>query len=290
MSYFKQIVSRTRLSPTKRSQNLPLLNPPRTLFRPIALVQPLELADESLMTESHLAPTISSATQSISPSAASYLPSPTHLPATTLPITAPQATTPTTGLSLPAREQNPPASPVKPTQAQDWADRQNNPGFVGRSLPTSPSPQVPVSSSNAPDLQRNSPQHLVPIIPTKYSGIDPQPLETPKPFGHQATVDSASATNLTKAIAQPLQTTLEPKRSTQILPTQRITEPSSPLTTPRSSPGTSSQSNPSIHIGAIDIQITPPPVLPKPPATRQVAAPTGSLSRGFTSSFGLRQG
>jgi hypothetical protein len=38
-----------------------------------------------------------------------------------------------------------------------------------------------------------------------------------------------------------------------------------------------------IRIGTIDIQILPPPVIPQP-------APTSALSRGFASSFGLRQG
>jgi hypothetical protein len=43
-----------------------------------------------------------------------------------------------------------------------------------------------------------------------------------------------------------------------------------------------------IHIGAIDIHISPPPQAPPP--RRAPAAPPTAISRSFTSSFGLRQG
>jgi hypothetical protein len=44
-----------------------------------------------------------------------------------------------------------------------------------------------------------------------------------------------------------------------------------------------------VHIGSVDIQITPPaaPVKSPPPQVRQRSVSV--LSRGFTSSFGLRQ-
>ncbi|PZV10029.1 MAG: hypothetical protein DCF22_17530 [Leptolyngbya sp.] len=249
MSYFKQIASRARPTSPGRSQSLPLLNPTQALFRPVALVEPLELPDERLGSDESErvgyapASTISSATQSISSS-----------------VTATSA----------------PDSSDVPSPAQ------------------LPSLQRPAASSHAPDLQRDSPPHLVPIKPTEYSGSDRQPAgRTPISLGHQASANSVSASNLTTEIAQPLRTTLEPKHSTQSLPTERMAESPSQLPPP-SFPGTSKPDKPqrsTIHIGAIDIQITPPPVTPQPLTTRPVAtSPTGSLSRGFTSGFGLRQG
>jgi hypothetical protein len=248
MSYFKQIASRARPTSPGRSQSLPLLNPTQALFRPVALVEPLELPDERLGSDESErvgyapASTISSATQSIS-------------------------------------------SPVTASSAPDSSDVPA-PGQM-------PSLQRPAASSHAPDLQRDSPPHLVPLKPTEYSEADQRPARrTPIPPGHQATVSSVSASNLTTEIAQPLRTTLEPKHSTQSLPMERMAESLSQLPLP-SFPGTSKPDKPqrsTIHIGAIDIQITPPPVAPKPAATRPPATSTGSLSRGFTSGFGLRQG
>lgn len=47
----------------------------------------------------------------------------------------------------------------------------------------------------------------------------------------------------------------------------------------------------SIHIGSIDVHIVPPPAVPaKVAPTRAKSGSTSTLSRGFTSSFGLRQG
>jgi len=45
----------------------------------------------------------------------------------------------------------------------------------------------------------------------------------------------------------------------------------------------------SVHIGRIDIQITPPPEAAKP-APRKAQAPSTSLSRGFPLWFGFREG
>jgi hypothetical protein len=49
---------------------------------------------------------------------------------------------------------------------------------------------------------------------------------------------------------------------------------------------------PSIEIGAIEVQIVPPPAPAPParPAARRAPAPHTSLSRDFTATFGLRQG
>jgi hypothetical protein len=49
---------------------------------------------------------------------------------------------------------------------------------------------------------------------------------------------------------------------------------------------------PTVKIGTIDVQITPPPeATPQPRMTRSSSSkPATALSRGFTSSFGLRQG
>ena len=45
-----------------------------------------------------------------------------------------------------------------------------------------------------------------------------------------------------------------------------------------------------VHIGAIDIRIVPPAVAPPQSTRRVVKTPSSPLSRGFTASFGLRQG
>jgi hypothetical protein len=103
---------------------------------------------------------------------------------------------------------------------------------------------------------------------------------------------SEGLTKPISAIAQPLRTTLEPKHSAQNLPRQRITEAQSQLllsSFPRTSKPDISQRS-TIHIGAIDIQIIPPVVEPKPVVIRPAATSTGSLARGFTSECGLRQG
>lgn len=52
------------------------------------------------------------------------------------------------------------------------------------------------------------------------------------------------------------------------------------------------KSQPTVKIGTIDVQITPPPAaMPQPKMARSSSRkPANSLSRGFTSSFGLRQG
>ena len=296
MSYLKQIASRARPTNPGKSQRLPFLNPTQALFRPAALVQPLELPDEHLgsdesgMLGSPQASVIASVTQPISPPATGASPSdssdvlfPSHLPLTPLSTRSPQAIMPTIGLILPPGEQNPPdAQPA---------------------TPASPDPvQVSLSLSDSPDPQRDAPPRLVPIIPVRYLGTDPlpsveRPVEKTKSLGDQATVETVSATNLTpiNAIAQPLRTTLEPKHSAEMLPMEKMAESPSQLLPPylpgSSKPDRSQRST--IHIGAIDIQITPPPVIPQPQplTTRSVAAATtGSLSRGFASGFGLRQG
>lgn len=319
MSYFKQIASRARPTSPGRSQSLPLLNPTQSLFRPVAVVQPLELPDERLGSDEServgysQASTTSSATESISssttataPTDSNFVHSPAQLPATPLTITPSQVIPPLADLSLPLREPNLPdsrsANPARRSPVQDRAERQNNPGFVERSLPTplpaSPSPlpslQMPAASSSTPNLHRDSPQHLVPIEPTKLSGLNRQPSgNLPIPLVDQASVKSTSASNLTTETALPLRAKLEPKHSTQVLPTERMAGSPSQLPPP-SFPGTSKpdrSQRSTIHIGAIDIQITPSPVTPQPLTTRSVATPTtGSLSRGFTSGFGLRQG
>jgi hypothetical protein len=308
MSYFKQIASRAVLTNPGRSPSLPLLNPTQVLFRPAALVQPMELADErlgsdeSVIAEQLQASTRSLATQSILSAAAislldsSEVPSPTYLSASPLPITPPII-----DLGLPFKEQSL-SDPrldisVRPTPAQHQSDRQSNSDFGERSLSASPlpSPQVSAAASNPPDLQHDSTPPLVPIKPTKSSGADPQPAGKPLISQvHPVPVSAVYASSLTTEIAQIGRTTLEPKPSTQALPTERMTELLSQLPLPPSFPEPSKADRSpgsTIHIGAIDIQIMPAPVPPQPLRPHPVAIPaSGSLSRGFASGFGLRQG
>jgi len=86
----------------------------------------------------------------------------------------------------------------------------------------------------------------------------------------------------------PLRTTLEPpppedsSRSTDIsdIP-NRWVEPGN---------GSSKRQENTVHIGSIDVHIMPPPVAPVQPTKPAVKSSPSPLSRGFTSSFGLRQG
>ncbi|MBG1270889.1 hypothetical protein [Nostoc sp. WHI] len=99
-----------------------------------------------------------------------------------------------------------------------------------------------------------------------------------KPGVHRASAAMTQAANLP---GEPLQTTLEPSRLIEFTQAPGIAESAPPQ-------------QPTVHIGAIEIQISPPAVtLPTPTAktvTRAAPPATGSLSRGFTSTFGLCQG
>lgn len=100
--------------------------------------------------------------------------------------------------------------------------------------------------------------------------------------------DSLGIVSSSRDIGQPVRSTLEPIHKTQ--PMSNVSTPVPPPSRLPSQrhPETSEKST--IHIGAIDIQITPPPVVIPQPTPRAAPRPTTPLSRGFASSFGLRQG
>jgi hypothetical protein len=86
---------------------------------------------------------------------------------------------------------------------------------------------------------------------------------------------------------------LQPPRNHSVAPSTRPNHQNTNLPTPLDQRPLRSLTPPgnTVHIGTIDIHITPPPTPAlQPAATAPKPAALSSLSRGFTSSFGLRQG
>ncbi len=93
-------------------------------------------------------------------------------------------------------------------------------------------------------------------------------------------------------VAQPLQTVLEPGSPSQQTHTNAMTEFLSQRSWPTQ--GAEPPQPSTVHIGSIEVHIVPPPAPPPPVTTRvvTVAGKSGAapiLSRGFISTFGLRQ-
>jgi hypothetical protein len=74
-------------------------------------------------------------------------------------------------------------------------------------------------------------------------------------------------------------------------PPQLLTPAVSPPPPPKAHLAGESAAGNRIHIGAIDVHITPPPPKrPQKPTPVRTPPPSSALSRGFFSPFGLRQG
>lgn len=125
----------------------------------------------------------------------------------------------------------------------------------------------PVEKANSKESDRPSPPSLLPI---------PLPLTT-----STAPPDRAPA-------HLPLQATLQPPPMRESVRSSRTELPDRWLEIEGRSQ--KNQGN-TVHIGSIDIRIEPPPtVQPQASAPVQKTGPLPALSRGFMSSFGLRQG
>ncbi len=99
-----------------------------------------------------------------------------------------------------------------------------------------------------------------------------------------------SVTPSPKSATFPLQTTLEPPPAESSFRKPDVLDIPHPWVEPRNVSSTR-QAN-TVHIGSIDVHIMPPPLPPVQPTTPTPAVKSSPspLSRGFTSSFGLRQG
>lgn len=122
------------------------------------------------------------------------------------------------------------------------------------------------------------------------SQVDSQPA--------RRTLDLPHHEKTNPALVEDKVATMVPTRTaTKSIKTRSASPPNSesreePNSSRRFRPSDKQQLPPTVKIGTIDIQVTPPPV-PAPPvnprrSSERKAAP--ALSRGFTSMFGLRQG
>ena len=91
-----------------------------------------------------------------------------------------------------------------------------------------------------------------------------------------------------ESAAHPLQTTLEPPPVTKSARKTEISDIPHRWAEPEN--GSQKRQKNTVHIGSIDVHIMPPTVPPAQPTRPVVKSPPSPLSRGFTSSFGLRQG
>jgi hypothetical protein len=117
---------------------------------------------------------------------------------------------------------------------------------------------------------------------------NPQTFDSP---AREALNSSTNATMATSASEAP--DTRKSAEAPRLLQThyrsheRRESAPAPPLTRLPAA----EKSQPTVKIGTIDVQITPPVAMPQPSLTRlSTRKPATALSRGFTSSFGLRQG
>lgn len=91
-----------------------------------------------------------------------------------------------------------------------------------------------------------------------------------------------------ESTSHPLKTTLEPP---PVAKSSRRTEISDvPHRWVEPEKGSQNRQKDTVHIGSIEVHIMPPPVPPAQPTKPVIKSPPSQLSRGFSSSFGLRQG
>jgi hypothetical protein len=81
----------------------------------------------------------------------------------------------------------------------------------------------------------------------------------------------------------------ESARPATLPPSQHLPPVQPP--TPRTAVASAAAAEPSIRIGTVEVRVTPPALSPPPRRSAPAAMPArGTLSRGFTSSFGLKEG
>jgi hypothetical protein len=137
-----------------------------------------------------------------------------------------------------------------------------------------PEPLAPMQRAHA----------AVPVRPAARSAVVQTPRESPPPATPAPTTRGRATGGET---APTMPTPAMPTRA--IVPAPRQTPAGAPRATPPST-----ERFTGIHIGAVDVQILPPPDPVKPPAAAPAAsrpkpATASQLARGLTSSIGLRQ-
>jgi hypothetical protein len=307
VSYLSQIANRVRPRTDHPSGDQLMLNPPRLLFQQEEVTQTTEWAKETPLSDR--------AVESPLLDVVSLKPAPPQAEAVTgLPIASTDIQPPTTDIV---------SLKTVPSQAEAVTDLEitstdTQPATRGI-LRATPDNQLPFKSLGvkASELQKvnksatrddiNPQPGTVSLesaaIASPTPNLTPSLISNPpsrrKVIAEIEATDSRlpttlepivqEAPSLTTEVANspvpPLRTTLEPSPSMRLTRAREIAESlesSAPLQPP------------TVHIGAIEIQILPPPIsLPTPRAktvTRAAPTATGSLSRGFTSTFGLRQG
>ena len=259
--YLKQIVKRTTLG-------LPVLRPPFAPFGPPA---PQSLAS-GLQTD-----TFKTSTRA----------------ATDVSRTRPETPTPRADQATPER---PPAStapentPV-PQPPASVPHSQRQPASTAPEITPAPRFSSPVSATMGPESQS-----LLPVrVPTRAVAESKPVVE-----GREAPPTSSKLTN--RSPVAPRRLTAEDGAAAVKIETVRHSEfprePMLELSHPRpiTQKPSPSPTAPSVHIGAIEVHIAPPtpPPAPVPPPRAQARSaaslPTTALSRGYLSTFGIRQG
>ncbi|MEH2236637.1 hypothetical protein [Nostoc sp.] len=305
VSYLSQIANRVRPRSDRPSGDQVLLNPPRLLFHQGEENQTLGWGDETPLSDQALDSPLSQLSTS---DIVSLQPVPLQTEAVT-----------NLGVAFTDTKTQPPAPDVVRSTPDNQLSlkslRQSvNKSVTGHDIRPQPAPPVAQFSSQAEagtisqvslegaaiaSLTPNLKPSLVSSPPSRHEAIadadatvlDPRLLsqtdKEPLTTTLEPTVHSPSTVTIPEANlpVQPLRTTLEPSLPMQSTQTPGIAESVRSSALPQ---------RPTVHIGAIEIQISPPPVtLPTPTAktaTRAAPPATASLSRGFTSTFGLRQG
>lgn len=278
-----------------------------SLLRPISTQLPSTGQPNSTLSDATPAPAIAQDTSPISTTASDA-------------ISAPEKPSTDTHLSPDERRQ-PPAlapTPVAHHQAQNQvathnqAVTQQHPKNTEQirshqGLPTQTSPVSALPSLSPPEQSPPSPPSSPPSrtldmessvmqssqIPTLQAttpiAIPHSPVKTEQKTATQAEAQNPRVEG--KAVSASQHTLLEPHVN--------LTHPAVIADVSQQEPGSTHRIEPAesdvtqtarIQIGTLDIQITPPPVAPQSRLSRSKPTPTGSLARGFTSSFGLRQG
>lgn len=313
VSYLSQIANRVRPRSDRPSSGQLMLNPPRLLFQQEEVTQTAEWEQETPLSDQ--------AVESPIPDVVSLKPAPTQTEASrdlAIASTDIQPATPDIVSLKPAPSQ---AEAVTDLAIASTDTQPATPGILRSTIDNQlPFKSLGVRASERQSVNKSATRHDI----SPQSGIisqvslESEAIVSPTPNLTPSLVSSSPGRR--KAIADieatdsklpPLTTTLEP--AVQLAPsltTEAANLPVPPLqTTLEPSPSmrltgapeiaesvesSAPPQRPTVHIGVIEIQISPPPVsLPTPTAktaTRAAPTATGSLSRGFTSTFGLRQG
>ena len=279
--YFRQIARRA-------SGNLPILMPPRAPLMRAEAMSGLEMPEESLSNSLPVTQRLISAPaqETILPSVSSsaIVETETNNNPLISPVTLPSSTSlPQSNLDSTDRQVE--VSSIQPIQAKNLIET----SVSAKITPTSTKVEVlPGARENqlmsVVQGDKETPAKLRPNLQSEAADVtvaveqvQPVPSDRLRPAKGDREASRREALLLSP---DRYQTELTPKTTSRI-PT---------LSTPSACVIDSPKGN-NIHIGSIDIQITPPPT---PPAkvVPKVSRPalTSALSRGFTSSFGLRQG